>query len=151
MNRQFRTASIIAAAACASGCAVHVHDNQLDGTPAYVKLARHSTSAWICKGQRQLALGVGADGYAAIPSGQRLTIGGTERAGNRICHSSRSFVPVSGQRYVLDVQPYAERCYFTLVIENPKAINGIVLVQTTAPEPNACAGTGGGVLYQAPM
>jgi len=80
-----------------------------------------------------------------------LKIGGTAGAGNRVCHPSRAFVPASGQRYVLDVQPYAERCDLTLVIEDPKAINGIVLVQTIAPEPNACAGMGGGALYQAPM
>jgi hypothetical protein len=74
-----------------------------------------NATARLCVDDQLYNLSKDADGYARVPSGQRLSVGifyynYVYRGVSSSCEASSSFIPVSNSAYYLDFEIEAERC-----------------------------------------
>jgi hypothetical protein len=85
-----------------------------DEDPFSARLDMHGMrSRWICIDHQRVPVTAGADGYASVPPGSRVTIGVDPRdagpPGAR-CVSAVSFVPRAGQAYFASYETAGGQC-----------------------------------------
>ncbi|HEX8613177.1 MAG TPA: hypothetical protein VF800_17955 [Telluria sp.] len=125
----------VAALGGAAGCDILPAYRHPAGLAAAKVNLAGSGQEWICTHGREHALQNDAAGYADIPAGARLTVGGRYYGRGRTCMAATSFIPTAGQHYRFDLQRTAEHCVATVYIEDPHAITGLRQVEGALPSP----------------
>ncbi|MBQ0929410.1 hypothetical protein KAK07_19435 [Ideonella sp. 4Y16] len=130
-----RLALALAAITLASGCAVVPEYRAPQGAAVARLNLKSPGNKWIClAGQRQ-RLVADSTGYADIPAGNRVTIGSSYYnyvygGVSTSCSPRSSIIPEAGQRYYIDFEIEAERCFAFIFKEDATHRTGLALDPT---------------------
>lgn len=116
-----------------SGCAVVYHPPE--GAAVARLNLKSEGNKWICAAGKLQTLKADSSGYADIPAGSRVTIGASYNnyvynGVSTSCNPKSSIVPEAGQRYYIDFEIEAERCYALIFKEDAASRTGLALDPT---------------------
>jgi hypothetical protein len=137
MNHLKHVVSILAIA-LVSGCAAVPEYRVPQGTETARLNLKSNASKWVCVAGQRLKLVADSTGYADIPAGNRLTIGSNYYnyvygGVSTSCNPRSSIIPEAGQRYYIDFEIEAERCYAFIFREGAKNRTGLAFEPTVGP------------------
>ncbi|WP_420474898.1 hypothetical protein [Noviherbaspirillum sp. ST9] len=124
---------LAAAASLLAGCATPYELQLETGQGSALLNIKGDWQRWICRDGARKVLQPDEKGYAAIPAGERITVGTSFYGGNASCSARSSFIPMAGERYFLDFDIESEKCFSLPYREVSYNRVGLALVHTAAP------------------